>query len=62
MVVCPTPYTRIEGGDEGGLITAPLGVDEFFDLFQVTLLGFEAGFDEDFAASFAVMFANRVLY
>ena len=58
MVVCPAPDARVEGGDEGGLVTSMLGVDEFMQLFQVTLLSFEAGLDDALVATFAVMFAH----
>jgi len=61
MVVRPAPDARVECGDECGLIAPALGADEFFHLFQVTLLRFAAGFDEDFVAPLAVMFANREL-
>ena len=61
MVVCPAPNTRIECGNESGLVAPALGADEFFHLFQVTLLRFAAGLDEDFVAPLAVMFANCIL-
>ena len=57
MVVCPAPNARVEGCDERGLITAALGADKFFHLFQVALLGFPAGRDDDLVATPAVMFA-----
>ncbi len=60
MVVRPAPDARIECGDEGGLVAPAMGADEFFHLFQVTLLGCATGFDEDFAAPFAAVFANGV--
>lgn len=61
MIVCPSPDTRVECGDEGGLVTATVGVDEFLQPLQVTLLGFGTGFDERFVAPFAALFACREL-
>ena len=61
LVVCPAPNTRVEGGDERGLITAALGADKFFHLFQVTLLGFPAGRDDDLVTPAAVMFSRPEL-
>jgi len=61
MVVRPAPDARVECGDEGRLVAPAMGADEFFHLFQVTLLRFAAGLDEDFVAPFAVVFANQEL-
>src|SRR3990170_1500790 len=61
MVVCPAPNARVEGCDERGLITAALGADKFFHLFQVALLGFPAGRDDDLVTPAAVMFSRPEL-
>jgi len=61
MVVRPAPDTRVECGDEGGLVAAAMGAGEFFHLFQVTLLRFATGLDDDFVAPFAAVFPNRKL-
>ena len=55
MVVCPAPDSWVEGSNEGGLVTAPLCVDEFFHLFQMPLLSLDAGFDDYLISPFAVM-------
>ncbi len=54
MVVHPAPDARVEGGDEGGLVTPAMGADEGFHLFQVALLRCAAGFEDHFVALFAV--------
>lgn len=61
MVVCPAPDAWVEGSNEGGLVTTPLSVDEFFHLFQMTLLSLEAGFDDYLISPFAVMFSHHKL-
>jgi len=58
VVVRPTPDARVESGDEGSLVTATVGVDEFLHLFQVPLLSLEAGLDDNLIAPFATMLAG----
>ena len=61
MVVCPSPYAWVQGGDERSLIAPTIGADKCFHLFQVTLLGFHARFDDDLVSPFAAVFSHRVL-
>jgi hypothetical protein len=58
IVACPTSDARVQGCDEGGLVAPTVSMDKHFHLFQMTLLGFFAWFDDDLVSTPTVMLSH----